>query len=186
MNLEILSLGEALEYEPREKSYAIRVASDRDYNSMVSSLRESSNWVGINNYYFDDAWPKDWKEFSWVDVDKCYFTGEFNGTFAEIKKVFPNITKESLMMFYEAIGHSYGGRTLFDDVIAKKILDDYEEVSRDVENIMIHCRLGENRSPAIGIAMNEIYDWKISGLKERFPSYRRFVYDKMLKVAKER
>ncbi len=65
-------------------------------------------------------------------------------------------------------------------------MNNYEKVESKIDNMVIHCNLGKNRSPAIGIAMNEIYGWGIGGLKEKFPKYRRFVYDIMKKTASSR
>ena len=96
------------------------------------------------------------------------------------------MTKESLKSYLESRGHPYGRERLFNENIAVKIMNDYEKVKDKVENIMISCIRGKNRSPALGIAMNEIYGWKIKELKEKFPEYRKYVYSTMILAAQKR
>lgn len=175
MNLEILSFGDALKYGPKERSYGIRII-DEFRHVIVDDLKESENWVGIKKYYFGDLWPRNWKEYSWVKDE------DWNKLLAVEGKNYPLMTKESLIGYIESKGHPCGRETLFDENIAKKILRDFEGVQGDVETVVVHCWRGKNRSPAIGIAMNEIYGWGIPGLKEKFPGHRRFVYDKMMEV----
>ncbi|MCK5043566.1 hypothetical protein KAR52_01010 [Candidatus Pacearchaeota archaeon] len=182
MKLEILSLNEALNYLPTEKTYVIRIF-DSLQQMPITNLIENDNWGEIKEYFFDDFWPKDWKEYSWIDTDDPYFSGALSITWEEMHKTYPKMTKESLMGYFESIGWPEGRYTLFDENNAKKILNDYEQFGKGVDNIIVHCRKGENRSPAVGIAMNEIYDWGIKGLKEKFPNHRRFVYKKMKDVA---
>ena len=179
MNLKILSFDGALNYQPKDKTYVVRIGNSFDILDLYP-LKESKNWVKINNYYFDDLWPVSWKEYSWVDVN-----GEnFEKYFSSQKKNYPKTTKESLMGYLESRGHPYGRHTLFSEEIAKRILDDFEEVKKNVDTALVHCVRGKNRSPAIGMAINEIYGWGIENLKEKFPSYRRFVYNLMLEAGK--
>lgn len=182
MDLEILNFGEALKFVPKKNSYAIRIEGAFDMYVQFNHLTKSEKWKGISHYHFDDKWPSSWKEYSWYDT-KCE---EFQKYLKEEQREYPKMTEESLMSYLEGRGHPYGRVTLFDDEFANKILDDFEKVKDLVDCVMVHCIEGRNRSPAVGIAMNEIYDWGIEGLKEKFPSYRRFVYQKMIDVAKKR
>lgn len=188
MNLEILSLEEALKHKPKENSYGIRIFSSNKESCVYSmqELKQKDNWIEINKYEFDYAWPKNWKEFNGLDKNEFYFTGEFNGTYEEIKKVFPKITWENLVGYYESKGQPLVRHVLFDEGLALKILKDYENVKDNVQNVIIHCWDGFNRAPAIGIAMNEIYGWGFNNLKKEFPFYHKFAYQKMIEVAKKR
>ncbi|MBT6690176.1 hypothetical protein HN903_03585 [archaeon] len=203
MNLEILSYGEALDYEPKGGDYGIRI-----FNSMsrfiIKDLKKSNDWVGVNRYYFDDVWPRGHLEYDWVDTNDPSWNGFLNWgeyllnygktsnlsktllSWDEIKKSYPNVTKESLMGLMECHGYPYGRDVCFNEIAAKRILDEFEEVKGDVENVVVHCEKGANRSPAIGIAMNEIYGWGAEGLKERFPFYRKYIYDVMMRVGEGR
>ncbi|MCA9487853.1 MAG: hypothetical protein KC516_02730 [Nanoarchaeota archaeon] len=182
MKLEILSFVEALKYNPEMKSYAIRIEGSFDNYILLNPLKDSENWVKIKPYYFDDNWPSNWKEYSWYDTKN----EEFQNYLHSQQEIHPKMTEESLMAYLESRGHPYGRYTLFDESIAKKILEDFEKVENQVENVVIHCIDGKNRAPAVGIAMDEIFNWGTEGLKEKFPEYRRFVYNKMIGVAKKR
>lgn len=184
MKLEILSLKGSSRFNPKVKTYPIRIASEWDFFPELNELNQSENWLKEDKnswYYFDDRWPSDYKEYSWIDINGK----EFEENLKIKQDMHPRMTKESLMGYIESRGHAYARDTLFDHEMAKKILMDFEEHKNNTEQVMINCIRGKNRSPAIGIAMNEIYDWGINGLKEKFPGYRRFVYDIMKESAKE-
>lgn len=182
MNLDILSLEEAVEYVPRENSYQIRIFGSFNY-SVFHPFIEHKNWIDVKTYSFDDAWPADFKEYSWVDVDDPYFSGVLIEPWNEISKMYPETTKESLLNYLESRGQPWDRYTLFNEDLARKMLNDFEDIKNKVENVMIHCIHGKNRSPAVGIAMNEIYDWGIVGLEKKFPEYRRYVFDVMMRAS---
>jgi len=165
MKLEILSLNGALEFVPTTKTYVIRIEGSLDNFLFFNPLKESDNRIKINNYYFDDVWLKDWKEYPHIDINIEEFEEYFNSE----KKKYPKMTKESLIDYFESKGHPHGRCTLFDETIAKNILENFEEFKNETEIVLIHCLYGNNRSPVVGIAMNEIYRWKIGGLKKNFP-----------------
>ncbi len=75
----------------------------------------------------------------------------------------------------------------FDETIAGSILSDFEEKGLDKETLLVHCLGGKNRSPAVGIALNEIYDLghDTEELKKQFPETNWYVYEMLLKVAKK-
>lgn len=182
MNLEILSLSDAKKFVPKDRTYAIRI-----YNSIpegiIFDFEENKNWVKVNKYYFNDGWPESWEEYSWIDKEDPYFNGLLlDSSWSELKEMYPEMTKESLMSYFESEGHPKERGDLFNETFAKKILSDFEEYKDKIDTLMVHCSRGQNRSPAIGIAMNEIYGWGIKGLKEKFPWYRRYVYDIMMKI----
>ena len=166
MNLEILSLEEALKYEPREKSCAIRIFSSHKDNIVywITELKKNDNWVDIKKYEFDDIWPSGYDAFDYSNFGKA----------------------EEIYLKENFLGGVYGRQILFDCGLARRILDDFEKVSDQVDNVMIHCMKGENRSAAVGIAMNEIYDWGYPDLKKEFKFYRKWVYDVMIETARKR
>ena len=180
MNLEILSFREALNYIPKDKSYAIRISNGITHFP-IRDLIKSNNWININIYSFDDVWTKEWKEYSWLDFNSPDFERVAGKSWEELSREYPRMTEKSFLSYLEN-GCSFGRITLFDKNKAIKILEDYDNIKKDVDSVMIHCNRGENRSPAVGIAMNEIYGWGIEGLKEKFPNYRKFVYDILKRV----
>jgi hypothetical protein len=151
MNLEILSFEKAMEYIPLENSYGIRLLNSH-WECYNPDLPKNNNWITINEYKFDDIWPRGWKEFQGEDE----------------------------LLNYE--GWYHHRRVLFDENMAKKILNDFEKVKNKIENIVIHCTYGRNRSPAVGMALNDIYGWGIKGLEEKFPWYRKYIYNVMMGV----
>ena len=182
MNLEILSLDEAVKHFPRENSYAIRIGESFDFLHL-NPLKENNNWIGINNYFFDDLWPSNWEEYSWYNVKN----EEFQNYFRSQQRKYPKMTEESLMRYLESRGHFEGKGTLFNEKIARRILDDFEKVQCKVGSIIVHCIEGKNRAPAIGLAMNNIYGWGFEEqIKNVFPSYRRFIYRIMMDVSKKK
>ena len=179
MKLEILSFQEALNYVPKEKSGAIRILNS-SRRMKLPSLKKNSNWITIEEYYFDDLWPVDWKEYFWAKDD------DWNKLLEIKRRDSPKkITKKSLIDYYESRGHPYEGCILFDEKNARDILKNYEKIESKIKNLVIHCSQGKNRAPAIGIAMNEIYGWGIKGLKEKFPGYRKYIYGVMINVGKK-
>lgn len=184
MKLEILSLSEAQRFVPEVKTKGIRIFDSLDNFKWLHKL-EGENWLEVDSYEFDDVWPSSWKEYSWLDLDDLNFGGIQNLPWKDVMKSYSIPEKENLVKFLEYKGHPYGRQNLFDEDIARKIFTDFENCKDDVEQVVIHCTYGRNRSPAVGIAMNEVYGWGIEGLKDKFPLHRRFVYGIMKKVGKD-
>jgi len=186
MKLEILSLGAAIKFNPEVKTHPIRIDSPWDFFSHLEKLDTSENYVrhGDKSWYsFDDTWPVGFDEYK----NKTKFN-EVNRNIL-LQAMCPikdgDFELEKARKILSSIGSHFGREVLFNHDIARKIYTDFEEYKNEVEQVMIHCSRGENRSPAVGIAMNETYGWGIKGLKEKFPHYRRYVYDIMKEVGKE-
>ncbi len=66
---------------------------------------------------------------------------------------------------------------------AADIIAMYPRFSRTYRtmDVLIHCHMGESRSPAVGLALAERYGLMEEGmqLRSKFPKYNRFVYDTM-------
>lgn len=77
---------------------------------------------------------------------------------------------------------------LFNEEIAKKILREFSEYRQDSKNLLVHCSQGLNRAPAIGIALNEIFELghDSKSLKEKYPHTNWFIYSTLIKTAKDR
>ncbi len=183
MELLIKSLEEAMKHIPNKKTYAIRLEGSWDYG--FDNLRESDNWMQIKTYCFDDIWPREWKEYSWVDLNDSYFNGTLADSWENLSKKYPLMTKQSLLGLLESRGHAYDRVILFEKSDAIKIINDFDNLSKGAEAVLIHCKKGQNRSPAVGIALNEIFNFGVEGLKEQYPYYRRYIYSTMLDAGKE-
>jgi len=180
MKLKILNSSESLKFKPKVKTYVIRIFSGL-VPTPITPLDKNNNLIKVNEYFFDDVWPRDFKEYSWYDTSG----EEFQKYLKNEQKKYPKMTKESLMGYFEARGHPEGRDILFSSGLARKLYAGFEEHKKDIEQVVISSSDAKHRPSAVGIAMNEIYGWSIKGLKEKFPSYRRFVYDIMKEVGEE-
>ncbi|MBS3140460.1 hypothetical protein J4479_05665 [Candidatus Woesearchaeota archaeon] len=137
MDLEILSLLEACEYRPKNRTYALRIASPKHlYESPVFDLVNSPLYT-IVTYAFEDENPP---------------------------RLYHSLTES----------------------LAKQILTDFKDRGLDQDTLLVHCSRGQNRSPAVGMALNDIfglgYDRKV--LKQKFPEANWHVYRRLLEVSK--
>ena len=77
---------------------------------------------------------------------------------------------------------------MFDEDIAGRVLQDFEIHRDGCESLLVHCSKGENRSPAVAIALNEIFGLgqDSAALKEQYPDSNWFVYKILKKVAEQK
>jgi len=71
--------------------------------------------------------------------------------------------------------------------ISTDIITDFYRDGRGCSDLLIHCAKGQSRSPAVGIALNEIFylgNCTID-LKNNFPGYNRHVYEMIKGVGAE-
>jgi predicted protein tyrosine phosphatase len=78
-------------------------------------------------------------------------------------------------------------KKLFDEEIARKILEDFSAYKSQCETLLVHCRHASGRSPAIAMALNKIFDLGESQTKIifGFPFLNIYIYHQMLKTAKK-
>ena len=76
---------------------------------------------------------------------------------------------------------------LFDESTAGKILVDFREQGLGHDTLLVYCLRGINRSPAVGIALNEIFTLgrDTNKLKKQFPETNWFVYNTLLAAAQK-
>jgi predicted protein tyrosine phosphatase len=81
---------------------------------------------------------------------------------------------------------SESGPKWFDETIAERMIGDYLESRNQAGAVLVHCTLGQNRSPGVGIAFNDLFDFGLDSetLQEKYPSYNRFVYQTLMNVGK--
>ena len=77
-------------------------------------------------------------------------------------------------------------KRLFDEDIAMKIMADFED-GQEFKDLLVHCSAGISRSPAIAIAMNDIYGLGEDPLKMRtkYNKHNTFVYRIMMETAEK-
>lgn len=187
MNLEILSFKEALKFKPKVKTHPIRIISYLDSFSRMENMINDNNWVRDTKkswYCFDYVWPSEFQEYR----DRFEFTDMMKVDMErwDVKKDEDgNFNLEAARKFMNIGGWPYNRHILFDENLARKIYTEFEEYKDEARQVMIHCFFGKNRSSAIGMAMNETYNWRVERLKEKFPHYHRFAYEIMKKVGEE-
>ncbi|OQY47525.1 MAG: hypothetical protein DRR08_27930 [Candidatus Parabeggiatoa sp. nov. 2] len=78
-------------------------------------------------------------------------------------------------------------RILFNDEIAEQIITDFDNEGKDCKTLLVHCRAGISRSPAVAIALSEIFHLKtpeqIAEMKKQFSFYNKRVYNTLLRVS---
>ena len=55
----------------------------------------------------------------------------------------------------------------------------------DVERLVLHCRAGQSRSPAIALALCELGSGDIAALEGRFPLWNTWVRDTLVRCGRE-
>ncbi len=75
----------------------------------------------------------------------------------------------------------------FNEDIAGRILSDFANEGRTREVLLVHCSRGINRSPAVGIALNEIFTLgqDTDRLKEYYPESNWYVYETLIETARK-
>jgi hypothetical protein len=68
--------------------------------------------------------------------------------------------------------------------MASIVLNDFKTYYKQAECFLIHCTAGASRSPAIAIALNEIFDLEndSEALKNKYP-YNKLIYRKLKETA---
>jgi len=71
--------------------------------------------------------------------------------------------------------------------IADQIKQDFESIMGKVETLIVNCHAGISRSPAVALALNDVYKLNLLDDDEfrcmgRYSSYNKFVYAKITKI----
>ena len=77
---------------------------------------------------------------------------------------------------------------LFDVKMAQKVIQDFIDGKDSCSALLIHCARGQSRSPAVGIALDEIFNLgnDPEKLKTMHPRYNQHIYSLMKRIAKSR
>ncbi|RKZ38850.1 MAG: hypothetical protein DRR00_33870 [Candidatus Parabeggiatoa sp. nov. 3] len=78
----------------------------------------------------------------------------------------------------------------FNDEMAESIITDFDNDGKDCQMLLVHCWAGKSRSPAVAIALSEIFHLKtpeqIAEMKKQFPIFNKKVYQTILDINKKR
>ncbi len=176
MDLHILSFNRAKAFQPGKRTYAIQIfgGSDEDQSRLRDypkscSLTNSPNYVRVAQYIFDE-WNLD---------------NFFN--FREIPKLNDKVWLGN--GYYCRSEGGYDMRVTLDEGLAVKMLTDFALHGHKAacEALLVHCLYGRNRSPAVAMALNEVFGLghDIHQLEQKYPLYNRYAFGLLLNVAKE-
>ncbi len=75
--------------------------------------------------------------------------------------------------------------TMFSEQMAESIIRDFSAHKDSIDVLLVHCARGMNRSPAVALALNEIFDLGHDPqmLKTQYPDSTWFVYRTLKEVA---
>ena len=81
---------------------------------------------------------------------------------------------------------SYSGEIFFNESIAEKIIKYFKDYKNGCLELLVHCSAGLGRSPAVAIALNDIFDLDndFSDKKIKYPRLNHYIYDKMIFISK--
>ena len=87
---------------------------------------------------------------------------------------------------FDDITPQWGEGKLFDEEMARRILADFKERALDQATLLVHCARGKNRSPAVGIALSEVFrlGQDTNKLKKEYPEANWFIYDILIEAAR--
>lgn len=88
---------------------------------------------------------------------------------------------------FDDIDYPEPNKKCFDDDIAQKMLSDFQQGFTGCEALLVHCTLGQNRSPAVALALNQIFNLGNDSdeLYDKFPNLTRTVYVRCLNAAQK-
>lgn len=158
MGVIILNAEQARNYEPSDRTYAIRIFNSRKKIEIERArLKNSDFYIAIRNYTFDDISPNSGRGLSLV----------FN------------------FFRYQLYNLEVIERVAFNANIASEMLSDFRIFGRDCSDVLVHCLKGRGRSPAVAMALNDIFGLgeNSSELRRRFPYYNKLVYSIMMSAA---
>ncbi len=76
-------------------------------------------------------------------------------------------------------------QVLFTEEHARDLLINFQEKGSTCSTLLVHCAMGKNRSPAVGIALNTIFGLGYIGgvLKATYPRYTEYIHDTLIITA---
>lgn len=72
-----------------------------------------------------------------------------------------------------------------DETTAQKILTDFREHKDSIDTCIVNCIRGKNRSPAVALALNDIFELGMNSaqFRKEYPYLTEHVYDTLLRVS---
>jgi hypothetical protein len=97
--------------------------------------------------------------------------------------------------FFDDIDCVKDGYENWSDVVGNRFMDkDAEDIIKDfrgykdkIDELVVHCKHGQSRSPAVAIALNELFSLGEDSfiLSKEYPFFNEYVYKTMMDVGKK-
>lgn len=152
--IRVRNLEEAKRYEPTRPTYAIRIRGPEIWDVANFGQLRQSEW------YNDQLERKSMvHEYIFCDIDD------------------PNYKVDS----DEGSGDD---TVLINEQIASRILLDFRKSLGRFEELLVHCVMGEGRSPAVALALNDLFNLGEDSFSfsERYPKLNQLVYREIIKA----
>jgi hypothetical protein len=174
LDLHVLSTSNLPSYVPSKRTYLLNIVSTKDEHDLSStSAVHDLQRINHPNYAqrqvigIDDAWEP--------------YLPSGNPVF-DIEEVL------SLIPQYEAMGMTRyidKGCKLFDLDVASNLLEHFKEHRNGLDSLVVTCHRGINRSPAVAMALNQIYKLghNHEELIQTHPQANWYVYKVLLEAA---
>ena len=96
--------------------------------------------------------------------------------------IFEYVFDETDPDFYgvEVLCTRFKDHVFFDEAIADRIISDFKSLE-GVEELVVHCNMGLNRSPAVAAAFDDRFSLG-NDVKSRHPGYARHVYELLVRI----
>jgi predicted protein tyrosine phosphatase len=104
----------------------------------------------------------------------------------ERKPLFDSTLYRAIRFYqFDDITPRAGRGILFTEAMARDILLDFTTQRSGIEALVVHCFFGKNRSPAVAMALNEIYGLghDTDALKKKYNEANWYVYNLLKKTA---
>ncbi len=94
----------------------------------------------------------------------------------------PNYKKQFIYFFNDEIFN------ISDETNARKLIADFSRNKDGIESLLVHCVLGQNRSPAVAIALNDIFNLGNDRreLMRLYPKFNQSIYRRMVEIGNQR
>lgn len=142
----------------------------------------ANNFVPTNPTAFMRIWETDCVDKNaWSSMKSIGNNNNNNNLIGLFHYVFDDIDEEEYMISKLQV---LKGIT---EEIADQIKQDFDYIKDKIETLVINCHAGISRSPAVALALNNLYNLNLLDEDEfrcmgKFSNYNRFVYAKITKL----
>ncbi len=141
----------------------------------IISLEQAKKYIPLVPTYairIFSGCPEENEDYGLLRYSKNYIAIR-NYTFDDIDE--PNFVDEEKKGF-----------KIFNLEDARLIIFDFDKKKKECLELMVHCRYGEGRSPAVAAALNDIFElgdetWRLFVL---YPKMNQLIYERMMDVGR--